>query len=57
MALATGSYEFLSVVRGHHVFKDIWTPVIDEQLTVKKEDSNKHDPVICPLCCSSRKQL
>ena len=43
MALATGSYEFLSVVRGHHVYKDIWTPVIDEQLTVKKEDSNEHD--------------
>ena len=41
--MALASYEFLLVVRGHHVYKDIWTPVIDEELTIKKEDLNEHD--------------
>ena len=31
-----------SVVRGHHVYKTVWTPSVDEKLTVKAEDGNDH---------------
>ena len=36
-------YEKESVVRGHHVYKAIWTPVIGEELEVKTEEDNNHD--------------
>ena len=36
-------YEKESVVRGHHIYKAIWTPVIGEELDVQTEDSNHHD--------------
>ena len=32
-----------SVVRGHHVFKRIWTPVVSEVLTVARGASNTED--------------
>ena len=32
-----------SVVRGHHVFKRIWTPVVGEVLIVAREASNTED--------------
>ena len=32
-----------SVVRGHHIYKRLCTPVIGEQLDVVHEDENKHD--------------
>ena len=32
-----------SVVRGHHVCKRIWHPVVGEQLVVEREDGNSHD--------------
>ena len=32
-----------SVVRGHHVYKHVWTPEIGEELSVKKEPGNLHD--------------
>ena len=32
-----------SVVRGHHVYKHIWTPGISEELSVEKEPGNLHD--------------
>ena len=32
-----------SVIRGHHVFKSIWTPFIGEILPLKVEDGNVHD--------------
>ncbi len=31
------------MVRGHHVFKDIWTPSIGEVLFAKKDRRNAHD--------------
>ena len=31
------------VVRGHHVYKHIWTPGIGEELSVEKEPGNLHD--------------
>ena len=36
-------YEKESVVRGHHVYKVIWTPVIGEELEVRTKDDNDHD--------------
>jgi len=41
--MVSASFEFQSVVCGHHVYKDIWKPIIDEDLSVKKEDDNEHD--------------
>ena len=32
-----------SVVHGHHIYKDIWTSVIGEELTCRKEFGNIHD--------------
>ena len=32
-----------SVVRGHHVYKAVWTPALREELIVKAEDGNAHD--------------
>ena len=40
---STGVYEFNSVVRGHHVYKIVWTPTIDETLQVIREDASDHD--------------
>uniref|UniRef100_A0A1X7SY28 HIRAN domain-containing protein n=1 Tax=Amphimedon queenslandica TaxID=400682 RepID=A0A1X7SY28_AMPQE len=36
-------FTIASVVRGHHVFKSIWTPYIDEVLQLEVEDNNPHD--------------
>ena len=32
-----------SVVRGHHVYKAVWTPVIGELQPLRVEDDNEHD--------------
>ena len=32
-----------SVVRGHHIYKVVWTPVIGELLPLRAEDNNEHD--------------
>ena len=32
-----------SVVRGHHVYKSGWTPVIGEELNLESEESKKHN--------------
>ena len=32
-----------SVVRGHHVYKTVWTPVIGGELNLEREESNEHD--------------
>ena len=41
--MVSASYKFQSVVCRHHVYKDTWTPIIDEKFAVKKEDDNEHD--------------
>ena len=41
-----GPHEVLekeSVVRGHHISKTYWTPIIGEILTTETEDGNEHD--------------
>ena len=32
-----------SVVRGHHIYKSVWTPVVGQQLPVLREPGNPHD--------------
>ena len=32
-----------SIVRGHHVYKMVWTPVLEEILTAIPEPENNHD--------------
>ena len=33
-----------STICGHHVYKEIWTPIIGEELTWAIEDDNNWDP-------------
>ena len=33
----SGVYEKESVVRGHHIYKTVWTPVIGEELPVERD--------------------
>ena len=40
---STTTYEIDSVVRGHHAYKTIWTPLLGETLEVRREDDNDHD--------------
>ena len=42
-AEARSVFEKDSVVRGHHVYKIYWTPVVGEELTLATEDDNEHD--------------
>ena len=32
-----------SVIRGHHIYKEIWTPFVGEELTLNQENGNSHD--------------
>ena len=32
-----------SVVKGHHVYKNIWAPFTGEQLSLQAEEDNEHD--------------
>ena len=36
--------EFDSCIRGYHVYKDVWTPTIDEVLPCRRETTNEYDP-------------
>ena len=40
---AMDSLHWDSVIRGHHVYKDIWTPFIGEVLRVEQETHNVQD--------------
>ena len=36
-------YKKGSVVRGHHIYRKSWSPVIGEVLTVEREENKEHD--------------
>ena len=40
---AVHKYEVASFVRGHHIYKSIWTPVVGELLKTEQEPDNEHD--------------
>ena len=37
------SYEKMSVIRGHHIYKSVWILFIGEELVVEAKDGNEHD--------------
>ena len=37
------SLRWNSVIRGHHIYKDIWTPFVGEILCVEQEMHNSED--------------
>ena len=43
MAAAESTFELESVIRGHHIYKELWTPVVGESLDVQREPSNAYD--------------
>ena len=36
-------FEFQSYITGHHICKNIWTPILEEKLATVKEKNNPHD--------------
>ena len=36
-------FEFQSYVTGHHLYKDIWLPILGEKLSMATEPENHHD--------------
>ena len=38
------SFSVDSAIRGHHIYKEIWTPFVAEILSWKVEPGNIHDP-------------
>ena len=43
MATTSAQFSIHSVVRGHHVYKKIWTPYLGEILDLHPEVGNKYD--------------
>ena len=41
-SLGSDYYEKASVVKGHHVYKAVWTPFLGEELSVQPEDHDEH---------------
>ena len=42
--ILSNCFEMESCIRGHHIYKDIWTPVVDEELSCRREEGNISDP-------------
>ena len=40
---STGTFSIRSVIRGHHIYKMVWTPYVGEELILKTEDTNLYD--------------
>jgi len=38
-----GVFEIKSVVRGYHVYQDLWSPQLGEVLPIEREPTNKED--------------
>lgn len=51
--MAGRSISFDSCVRGHHVYKNIWTPVIGQTLLAIPEFGNVHDPYAVAMVSST----
>ena len=37
VSIAMEEYVMDSIIRGHHIYKSIWNPVLGEQLTLERE--------------------
>ena len=40
---ATVTYSFLCGIRGFHVYKEVWKPILGERLNLSHERKNLHD--------------
>ena len=43
MAGVSYSHDHESVIRGHHIYKAVWTPVVGKVLVLEQEIGNSHD--------------
>ena len=43
MASVSTDFSFDSLIRGHHIYKNIWTPSVGEVLLLVKQEENEHD--------------
>ena len=44
MAESSSSYFTVdSVIRAHHIYKDVWSPCVGEELSLEQEHENSHD--------------
>ena len=46
---STGVYKFDSIARGHHIYKTVWTPLIDEMVWVMQDLD--WDTIVCSMLC------
>ena len=44
LALGMEMYLLNSCIQGHHVSKDFWMPLINEELVCAQESGNPHNP-------------
>ena len=44
-----------SVIRGHHIYKSSWTPLIGETLNTSLELDNEHDKYAVSIYCEVRR--
>ena len=44
------SFEIEAMVRGYHIYKDMWSVVIDHEFPCKREDGNRFDPFAVAVC-------
>ena len=44
------SFKLSSFVRGHHIYKEIWTPVVGEELQLQRESSSLKDRFAVVVC-------
>ena len=49
-ASLTGVYLHESVVRGHHIYKRVWSPIIGDVLELLREEESEHDRFAVWLC-------
>ena len=45
MSMPSRSFSWEMVIRGHHIYKEIWTPMINEILVCSQEHKNSEDPL------------
>ena len=41
--MADSGFQLEGVVRGHHIYKSVWTPFIGEDLSLQQEPDNSYD--------------
>ena len=44
MASESAAYSFQVMVRGYHVYRDIWVAAVGEELSCVRETDNHQDP-------------